>query len=78
MFDDDGVWGLVKLLGTVAPDVNTNRATCGRVWPHPSASPRTVCIRAFGGARVGVRMPEPLREGMFRRVAARHCGMHVI
>jgi len=33
---DGGVWGLVRLLGTVRPDVNTNRANCGRVWPYPS------------------------------------------
>ena len=36
---DGGVWGLVKLTGTAAPDVNTNRAVCGRTWPQPSAVP---------------------------------------
>jgi len=30
---DGGVWGLVKLTGTVAPDVNTNRAIRGQTWP---------------------------------------------
>jgi len=36
---DGGVWGLVKLTGTAAPDVNTNRAESGRTWPQPSAVP---------------------------------------
>lgn len=61
---DDGVWGLVRLLGTVAPDVNTNRAMCGRVWLHPSVSLRTACS---GGARVDVRLPEPLAKSFRTR-----------
>lgn len=37
---DGGVWGLVKLPGTAAPDVNTNRAQRSRMWLQPSIAYR--------------------------------------
>lgn len=48
---DGGVWGLVKLPGTAAPDVNTNRAERGRKWPQPSALSHTRILSVGGVSR---------------------------
>jgi hypothetical protein len=56
---DGGVWGLVKLKGTAAPDVNTNRAERGRIWPQPSALSRT---RFERGWRIAFDRPSRSRS----------------